>query len=122
MKGFTGHEISTAKSKSDSGNQFGHQTCPLRAHTTSITTFFQIMHWRPRAPEYLAQMASRMLLEPAQSCLLCLLLTVPLVIMYLTGKLGLFTGMWMELRQEAGVSTGMREWSLEVTTEKSWKE
>lgn len=45
--------------------QCGHQTCPLRVHTTSITTIFQIMLWGPGAPEYLAQMASRMLPDPA---------------------------------------------------------
>lgn len=63
--------------------QFGHQTCPLRVHTTSITTIFQIVLWGPEAPEHLAQMASRLLLEPAQSCLLGLLLILPLVITYL---------------------------------------
>lgn len=67
-------------------------------------------------------MASRILLEPAQSCLLGLLLTVPLVIMYLTGKSGLFAGVLVGLRQEAGVSTGMMEWSLEITVEPVWSE
>lgn len=75
--------------------------------------------------EYLAQMVSRLLLESAQSSLLCLLLTVPLVLICLGpqrvgkgggGKRRIFVGVRLELSQVAEMSTGTMVPSLKVCT------
>lgn len=90
-------------------NQHCHLNHP-RFHTTSTVSTFQIVItlWVLGTPEYLAQIISRLLLEPAQSFLLCLLLAMPLLLIHLGHsecvlKTGLLAGVWMELSQLAGV-------------------
>lgn len=103
--------------------QFGHQTCPLRVNTTSITAIVQIMLWVPGTPKYLAHMASSVL-ESAQSSLLGLLLTVPLVFMSLCpqrGQVSLQACGWCSATR-LGCLWAWWSGSLEVAIEEGWKE
>lgn len=124
MKGFTGQGTSSAESQSDSGNPVWSPDLPSKSpHHLHYHHFpdHALGPWSSRTP------CTNGLKTASGTCTVLSSGFAPDCaignhVPRLTGRLGLFSGMRVELRQEAGVSAGMMEWSLEVTTEQNWKE